>query len=192
MKILIVDDHTTLHYIKESLPTGWQGDAVIVNDLEPTNRISAFPPSQLTVMECSAPEHEIFALCNEFKNRFNNFSYAVLLSDDGLDHLPAKAGSTADKELDRQNALLKAIINGVDKQKPVHVIQTDADKHEPLTGRQLEVLKLMAQGYSNEEIAGEFGITTGTVKSHVNQIFEKLSVNSRSKAVVKAARLALL
>jgi DNA-binding NarL/FixJ family response regulator len=61
-----------------------------------------------------------------------------------------------------------------------------------LTDRELEVLKLVAQGMSNREIAGELFISENTVKNHVRNILEKLHLHSRMEAVVYAVREKLL
>ncbi len=61
-----------------------------------------------------------------------------------------------------------------------------------LTARELEVLKLVAQGMSNREIAGELYISENTVKNHVRNILEKLHLHSRMEAVVYAVREKLL
>ncbi|RNB87070.1 GAF domain-containing protein [Brevibacillus fluminis] len=63
---------------------------------------------------------------------------------------------------------------------------------EPLTERELEVLNLMAAGLSNKEIADQLVIAIGTVKTHVKNIFGKLNVNRRTKAVAEAKRYHLL
>ncbi|NMM64584.1 hypothetical protein HBE96_18420 [Clostridium sp. P21] len=61
-----------------------------------------------------------------------------------------------------------------------------------LTKRELEVLKLISKGLSNEEIAKNLFISISTVKSHTLNIFGKLEVNSRSKAVVEAERMGVI
>jgi LuxR family maltose regulon positive regulatory protein len=63
---------------------------------------------------------------------------------------------------------------------------------EPLSERELEVLGLVAEGYSNAEVAQELYITIGTVKRHVNNIYGKLDVHSRTQAVARARELGLL
>ena len=63
---------------------------------------------------------------------------------------------------------------------------------EPLSERELEVLRLIAAGLSNRQIAEELVIEVSTVKSHANHIFGKLGVRSRTQAVVKAQALGLL
>ncbi|HSA93519.1 MAG TPA: response regulator transcription factor [Terriglobales bacterium] len=57
-----------------------------------------------------------------------------------------------------------------------------------LTGRQMEVLQILVTGKSNKEIAAQLGITEGTVKLHVNQIFKKVGAGSRAEAITVALR----
>jgi LuxR family transcriptional regulator, maltose regulon positive regulatory protein len=63
---------------------------------------------------------------------------------------------------------------------------------EPLSERELEVLRLIARGDSNQEIADRLVITLDTVKRHVTHIFEKLGVHNRVQAVARARTLGLL
>jgi len=63
---------------------------------------------------------------------------------------------------------------------------------EPLTERELEVLGLIAQGHSNQQIADALIVSVGTIKKHLNNIFGKLGVTSRTQAVARARELSLL
>jgi len=63
---------------------------------------------------------------------------------------------------------------------------------DPLTPRELEALQLLAQGKSNKEIAHQLGISEHTAKFHVNAIISKLGVQSRTEAVIVAARRGLV
>ncbi len=62
---------------------------------------------------------------------------------------------------------------------------------EPLSERELEVLRLIAAGLSNREIAAELVVSLGTVKSHINHIYQKLDVHSRTQAIARARELDL-
>jgi DNA-binding NarL/FixJ family response regulator len=60
---------------------------------------------------------------------------------------------------------------------------------DPLTRREVEILRLMAGGYSNREIAEALGTAEGTVKNHASSILSKLGVRDRTRAVLKALEL---
>jgi DNA-binding NarL/FixJ family response regulator len=63
---------------------------------------------------------------------------------------------------------------------------------EPLSGRELEVLALLAEGLSNREISERLFISTGTAKNHVSSILGKLDVRDRTQAILRAQELGLL
>ena len=66
------------------------------------------------------------------------------------------------------------------------------DRPDPLTERETEILRLMASGYSNKEIANSLGVAEGTVKNHVSNILSKLGVRDRTRAVLKAFELGIV
>ena len=61
-----------------------------------------------------------------------------------------------------------------------------------LSGREMEVLQLMAEGLSNQEIANRLFVSLPTVKTHSSKLFEKLDVKRRTQAVEKARQLKLI
>ena len=63
---------------------------------------------------------------------------------------------------------------------------------EPLTSRELQVLRLMADGLPNKLISAKLSVTESTVKFHVNSILRKLDARSRTEAVVRAGRIGLI
>lgn len=66
------------------------------------------------------------------------------------------------------------------------------DDPEPLTERETEIVRLMAGGYSNKEIAGALDVSEGTVKNHVSNVLSKMGVRDRTRAVLKALELGIL
>lgn len=63
---------------------------------------------------------------------------------------------------------------------------------DPLTEREQEILRLVANGFSNREIAEALHLAEGTVKNHVSSILSKLGVRDRTRAVLKAVELGYL
>ena len=67
-----------------------------------------------------------------------------------------------------------------------------AEQVEPLSERELEVLRLAAHGLTNKAIAAELGVSDRTVQGHLANIYGKLGVTSRTEAVTKALKLGWL
>ena len=67
-----------------------------------------------------------------------------------------------------------------------------ADTPEPLSSRELEVLRLVARGLSDRAVAAELVVVTGTVKRHLSNIYAKLGVRSRTQALARAHALGWL
>jgi two-component system, NarL family, response regulator LiaR len=72
------------------------------------------------------------------------------------------------------------------------VLDTSLVSQLELSKREMEILSLLAQGHSNQEIAAKLFVSLSTVKSHVQNVFEKLDVKRRLQAVEKAKRLNLI
>jgi DNA-binding NarL/FixJ family response regulator len=70
--------------------------------------------------------------------------------------------------------------------------QHDGDLVEKLTPRELEVLQLIARGYSNPEIAERLFLASGTVRNYVSIVFQKLGVSDRTQAVMLAMKRGLI
>lgn len=72
------------------------------------------------------------------------------------------------------------------------VLDTSLISRLELSRRELEILGLLAKGHSNQEIASTLFVSLSTVKTHIQNLFEKLEVKRRTQAVEKARRLSLL
>ena len=95
--------------------------------------------------------------------------------------------------------LSKPKIETVVVEKEVHVtrnenfvLDTSLVSQLELSKRELEILSLLAQGHSNQEIAAKLFVSLSTVKTHIQNLFEKLDVKRRTQAVEKAKRLNLI
>jgi len=72
------------------------------------------------------------------------------------------------------------------------ILDTSLVAQLELSKRELEILNLLAQGHSNQEIATKLFVSVSTVKTHIQNIFEKLDVQRRIQAIEKARRLNLI
>jgi len=72
------------------------------------------------------------------------------------------------------------------------VLNTSLISQLELSKRELEILGLLAHGHSNQEIAAKLFVSLSTVKTHIQNLFEKLDVKRRMQAVEKAKRLHLI
>jgi DNA-binding CsgD family transcriptional regulator len=61
-----------------------------------------------------------------------------------------------------------------------------------ISGREFEVLELLAAGRSNKEIAGQLNVSPNTIKTHVARLFEKLEVRRRTEAILRARELGMI
>jgi DNA-binding CsgD family transcriptional regulator len=81
----------------------------------------------------------------------------------------------------------------VERPIPVYIEKRVVDPEQAakmdLSRRELEVLELMAQGLSNQEIAERLFVSLNTIKTHTSRLFEKMDVKRRTQAIEKAKRL---
>jgi DNA-binding NarL/FixJ family response regulator len=105
-----------------------------------------------------------------------------LLKDVTLEQLRDAIGRLARGERFIQPAVTRRVLAGLDS------LPGDFESFErpdPLTDREVEVLRLMAGGYSNRELADALGVAEGTVKNHISSILQKMGVRDRTRAVLK-------
>jgi DNA-binding CsgD family transcriptional regulator len=72
------------------------------------------------------------------------------------------------------------------------VANTQAQQTLGISGRELEVLRLLAAGRSNKEIARRLDVSPNTVKTHVGKLFAKLEARRRTEAILKARELGMI
>jgi DNA-binding NarL/FixJ family response regulator len=106
-----------------------------------------------------------------------------LLKDVSLDQLTGAIRTLAGGGTLVHPAVTQRLLNNLDR------IQCDfpsTDVPEPLSGREIEILRLVARGYNNREIADALKIAEGTVKNYISSILAKMGVRDRTRAVLKA------
>ena len=112
-----------------------------------------------------------------------------LLKDVSLDQLVGAIQAVAAGGSLVQPAVTQRLLSGLEHMRNEFV---SLDRPDPLTDRETEILRLMASGFSNKEIANSLGVAEGTIKNHVSNILSKLGVRDRTRAVLKAFELQLI
>jgi DNA-binding NarL/FixJ family response regulator len=112
-----------------------------------------------------------------------------LLKDVSLDQLVDAVKTVADGGSLVAPVVTQRLLSGLER---MHNEFVSLDRPDPLTERETEILRLMAGGYSNKEIANSLGVAEGTVKNHVSNILSKLGVRDRTRAVLKAFELGIV
>jgi two-component system NarL family response regulator len=197
IRVLIADDHSI---VRQGLVTIINRDpemAVIAQAEDGQQAIDCFREYQpdVTLMDLRMPQVEgveaITAICTEFKSA----RIMVLTTYDGDEDIyrGLQAGAQGYLLKDaKPNELLNAIrtIHRGQKYIPPEVGAKLVQRmsNPELSERELDVLRLMAQGMSNLEIGTALSIGESTVKSHVNRILSKSGVNDRTQAVIVALR----
>ena len=105
-----------------------------------------------------------------------------ILKDSGFDELKRAIHAVNQGELYIQPSLIPALNSRLVSR------DTDSEKIELLSKREMGVLKLASQGMSNRDIAGALEISERTVKNHLSNIFKKIEVADRTQAAVFAIR----
>jgi DNA-binding NarL/FixJ family response regulator len=112
-----------------------------------------------------------------------------LLKDVSLDQLVDAVKTVAGGGSLVAPVVTQRLLSGLER---MHNEFVSLDRPDPLTDRETEILRLMAGGYSNKEIANSLGVAEGTVKNHVSNILSKLGVRDRTRAVLKAFELGIV
>lgn len=114
-----------------------------------------------------------------------------LLKDVTLEELVGAIRTLAGGDTLVQPALTERLLRGL-AAVPVPDDFTHLPTPEPLTPRETEILRLLASGFSNREVAEALFLAEGTVKNHISTVLAKLGVKDRTRAVLRALHLGLL
>mgnify|MGYP000320198849 FL=1 len=112
-----------------------------------------------------------------------------LLKDVALAELVNAVRTVAEGGSIVKPAITQRLLKGLEH---MHNEFSSLEQPDPLTERETEILRLMAGGYSNKEIANSLDVAEGTVKNHVSNILSKMGVRDRTRAVLKALELGLI
>ena len=193
IRVLIVDDHSIVRQGLATIINRGPEMTVIAQAEDGQQAIALFGEHQpdVTLMDLRMPQmggvEAITAICAQFKPA----RIIVLTTYDGDEDIyrGLQAGAKGYLLKDaKANELLNAIrmVNRGQQYIPPEVGAKLVQRisNPELSERELEVLRSMAQGMSNSDIATALTIGESTVKSHVNRIFSKLGVSDRTQAVI--------
>ncbi|MDN3649493.1 response regulator transcription factor [Reinekea marina] len=116
-----------------------------------------------------------------------------LLKDVSLESLVEAIDAVSRGETLIQPAVTERVIKGFTELQSNGESKVEKEPvQDPLTSREIEILRLMAGGYSNKEISRAIFKSEGTIKNHVSNILAKLGVRDRTRAVLKALELGVI
>jgi DNA-binding NarL/FixJ family response regulator len=201
MSVLIADDHSVVRQGLVSLIEDKPDMSVIgeaSNGREAAELWKKHRPD-VTLLDLRMPELDGVGAIKVIRAADENARIIVLTTYDGDEDIYRAIQAGAKGYLLKDvpcEALMDCVrrVHRGDTCVPVHLAAKLAQRvgRQTLSEREINVLKLLAQGKSNKEIGSALFISEGTVKSHLKRIFGKLGVISRTEAVAKASRRGLI
>jgi DNA-binding NarL/FixJ family response regulator len=212
ISVLLVDDQTLVRQGIRSLLELSDDIRVIAEAVDGPQAVEMIPREKpdVVLLDLRMPGMSGIDVLNTLAQRNQQPPTIILTTfdDDQLVLAGLKAGARGyllkDVSLDQLVDAVKTVAAGGSLVAPVvtqrllaglermHNEFTSLDRPDPLTERETEILRLMAGGYSNKEIANSLGVAEGTVKNHVSNILSKLGVRDRTRAVLKAFELGIV
>ena len=195
IKIMIADDHSMIREGLKSL-LELEGDIQVVAEAEDgvdcLEKLKICTPRKnglevLQTLKSSKSKVKVLVLTVH-----NEVEYLMKAVDIGVDGYILKDSESAELKkaifsiVEGENYIQPSLIPALNSK----MIEKNRDegKIESLTKRELEVLKLLAVGMYNKEVAEKLNISERTVKNHVSNIFKKIEVTDRTQAAVFAIR----
>jgi DNA-binding NarL/FixJ family response regulator len=208
--ILIADDHPV---VREGLITmiSREPDFKVVgeakNGLEAVEKVKQLKPD-VVLMDLRMPELDGVEAIRQISLTETNVKFIILTtySDDDyifkgievgaraylLKDAPREELFKAIKAVNRGESLIQPVIASKILDRFVEMTKQAQAPQDLLSGRELEVLELMAKGSANKEIADQLSITNSTVKTHITSIFQKLNATDRTEAVTQAIKKGII
>lgn len=209
MKILVADDHAlireALHHLLRQVDS--RVTVLEASDCQGArDGVTMHPDLGLLLLDLKLPDVGGMALLNEFRRDHPTLPIVVLsgLEDSGTVREVLARGAMGfipkSSSNDVMLGALRLVLSG-GRYVPPEILASDGSGRLDmpqslealhLTERQLDVLRLMAQGKSNKLICRELGLAEPTVKIHVTAVLRALKVSSRAEAIVAVNRLGLM
>ena len=197
VRIAVVDDHPLLREGLKGIIDGTDGYEVVAEAASGVEAIAEVQASRpdLVLLDVVLPEMDGIQVLKEIRRRVPRSRVVILsaldspltvqeaFANDAYGYIPKQVGR------DELIAAMDTVMSG---ERYVHPDLADPNQTMGLTQRQREVLKRIATGASNREIADELEITAETVKSHVGEVLRRLGCKDRTAAVAKALKEKLI
>lgn len=200
MKILIVDDHPLFRAGFHAVLAQSRLEATILSVATMNEALTLLHDDTeigLVLLDLHLRDTDGFVAMREIGEHFPTTACIIISGDehDGLAHQAVAAGAsgfipksfTADEMLDAIDDVMNGNIFVPAAARPALHTPSGA-----LTLRQLEVVNMLARGFSNKEIARELDVAERTVKAHVTAVLDALQVKNRTQAVIVAQQRGLL
>jgi len=212
IRILLADDHALVRQGTRELLEQQEDLEVVAeaSDGREAVQLALRENPDVVIMDFSMPELNGIEATRHIKAVAPNIAVLVLTAYDSDQYIFAflAAGAAGyllkDVSVDQLIRAVRAVHAGESMLDPAitrkvisHFAQAEEKAAAPsgsdqITERELEVLKLAAQGLSNREIALQLGISVRTAQTHLSNVFNKLGVGSRTEAVMYALRQGLI
>ena len=205
IKVMLADDHALM---REGIKHLLEFDGIVEVIAEANDGVDCleklkYVQPDLLLLDINMPEMNGLDVLEELKRKKNPIKILILTVHSEVEYLIHAVDIGADGYIlkDSGSSELKqaidVILNGDSYIQPSLLPtlnsrlinrDTDKDKLESLTRRELEILKQIAGGMFNKEIATNLNISERTVKNHISNIFKKIDVSDRTQAAVFAIR----
>lgn len=206
--LLIVEDHELTRF---GLKTTFEGIDFVDKVFEAENadiacQIVNSSKIDLIIMDLGLPNVNGIEATKKIKLKNKDIKVIILTSHNDerevLDSLKAGANAYCSKEINptRLVEVVSSVLDGASwfdpsiahvvlkAAKNIDVIEDSTKEDYSLTSREAQILKLITEGYSNNEIAKELVVSINTTKAHVASILQKLEVDDRLQAALKALK----
>jgi DNA-binding NarL/FixJ family response regulator len=205
-RVMVVDDHAVVRHGLEAFFRG-EDDIQVVGDADGGERALELLPlldgmglrPHVVLMDLEMEPLDGVESTRRIRALFDDVNVVVLTSYGDEERVRGALGAGAvgyllkDTNVDEIAAAVRAARRGemqLDDAVARQLVTTLKDEPEPvaLTPRELDVLRLLAEGDSNKSIAAALGISERTARTHVSNILAKLGLSSRTQAALWAAR----
>ncbi len=210
LRVLIADDHKLFRQGLISLMKTRPDLVEVVGEAETgaqAVKMAEKLQPDVVLMDIYMPEGSGLEAARRIREKTQEVEIVMLTSSEEDEHLAEAVGIGVAgyllKNLDREE--LFELIGGIEsgeaaitRTMAAKLLKTTARQRtttqegEELTDREIDVLKLVAQGASNSEVAEQLGVTINTVKTHLKHIYGKLQIDNRTQAATYAIKTGLV